>query len=262
MPAVQRSQDLLHAALLGTSVCSCVGANGSSSCLLSQIRQVSDQADASTTVQSSGTTCLPRATCWVAMKSSSVCSELRISCRSWLRSSGYSRSHEQTASLCSRGWKSFQGFLLHRHSCSSHSANTTAKLTKHWVYYFCCYGSQASFWHSCVQLMVENLWSLLWLGQYPLHKGSSRHADGECRTDVSASHTNISVLVLHGDNILLASQCDYPQQSYALLQGSPTFYACCVLPQSQSSCLLTEFSKLQHVQMCNLHPVHLPLSLF
>ncbi|KAL0046006.1 hypothetical protein WJX82_011136 [Trebouxia sp. C0006] len=40
------------------------------------------------------------------------------------------------------------------------------------------------------------------------------------RTEVSASHTSISVLVLHGDNVLLANQCDYPQQSYALLQGS------------------------------------------
>ncbi len=34
----------------------------------------------------------------------------------------------------------------------------------------------------------------------------------------------ISVLVLHGDKVLLASQSDYPQQSYALLQGNPTFY--------------------------------------
>ncbi|DBA89995.1 TPA: hypothetical protein ACH3X2_004368 [Trebouxia sp. C0005] len=40
------------------------------------------------------------------------------------------------------------------------------------------------------------------------------------RTDVSACHAKILVLVLHGDKMLLASQTRYPQQSYALLQGS------------------------------------------
>lgn len=54
----------------------------------------------------------------------------------------------------------------------------------------------------------------------PRNAGSHTAVAMALRTDDSASHTIISVLVLHGDNVLLASQCDYPQQSYALLQGS------------------------------------------
>ncbi|KAL0021159.1 hypothetical protein WJX77_006441 [Trebouxia sp. C0004] len=52
------------------------------------------------------------------------------------------------------------------------------------------------------------------------HTGFITSAAMASRTDVSASHNKISVLVLHADKILLASQTGYPQQSYALLQGS------------------------------------------